>query len=149
MPCCRCSVLLGLVCRPYDIMQTIRSDQGEALMLGIDRVCQPHSSIHDPWADTASIVMDRDFRLTGAWREQSDNPVAPVGFEVNNPWRVCVFESKVPIAANIWPDGEKDHLTSKAYARPLLYISFRSHGRNFLFLQERASSAPIVSPTTC
>ncbi|KAF7507740.1 hypothetical protein GJ744_010169 [Endocarpon pusillum] len=33
-------------------------------------------------------MMDRDFRLTGIWREQTDNPVAPVGFEVNNPWRM-------------------------------------------------------------
>lgn len=33
--------------------------------------------------------MDRDRRLTGLLRGQTDNPLAPPGFEVNNPWRVC------------------------------------------------------------
>ncbi|KAH8599790.1 hypothetical protein B0O99DRAFT_612857 [Bisporella sp. PMI_857] len=33
-------------------------------------------------------MMDRDFRLTGFLRGQTDNPAAPAGFEVNNPWRV-------------------------------------------------------------
>jgi hypothetical protein len=33
--------------------------------------------------------MDRDRRLTGYLRGQTDNPVAPAGFELNNPWRVC------------------------------------------------------------
>ena len=32
--------------------------------------------------------MDRDMRLTGVFRAQSDNPEAPLGFEVNNPWKV-------------------------------------------------------------
>jgi hypothetical protein len=34
------------------------------------------------------IVMDRDRRLTGYLRGQTDNPSAPAGFELNNPWRV-------------------------------------------------------------
>ena len=34
------------------------------------------------------IVMDRDRRLTGYLRGQTDKPDAPLGFEVNNPWRV-------------------------------------------------------------
>ncbi|KAL8371098.1 hypothetical protein RB595_001112 [Gaeumannomyces hyphopodioides] len=34
-----------------------------------------------------SLVMDRDRRLTGFLRGQSDNPIAPPGFELNNPWR--------------------------------------------------------------
>ncbi|CAK7266053.1 hypothetical protein SEPCBS57363_001901 [Sporothrix epigloea] len=34
------------------------------------------------------ILMDRDRRLTGMLRGQSDNPLAPPGFDVNNPWRV-------------------------------------------------------------
>ncbi|CAK7197554.1 hypothetical protein SEUCBS139899_000202 [Sporothrix eucalyptigena] len=34
------------------------------------------------------VMMDRDRRLTGLLRGQSDNPVAPPGFDVNNPWRV-------------------------------------------------------------
>lgn len=33
--------------------------------------------------------MDRDMRLTGVFRAQTDNPEAPLGFEVNNPWKVC------------------------------------------------------------
>ncbi|KAI1826977.1 hypothetical protein F4861DRAFT_463320 [Xylaria intraflava] len=34
------------------------------------------------------VVMDRDRRLTGLLRGQSDAAIAPVGFELNNPWRV-------------------------------------------------------------
>jgi hypothetical protein len=34
-------------------------------------------------------VMDRDRRLTGYLRGQTANVEAPVGFELNNPWRVC------------------------------------------------------------
>jgi hypothetical protein len=34
-------------------------------------------------------VMERDRRLTGFMRGQTDRPVAPPGFELNNPWRVC------------------------------------------------------------
>lgn len=33
--------------------------------------------------------MDRDRRLTGFLRGQTDTPTAPLGFELNNPWRVC------------------------------------------------------------
>jgi len=33
-------------------------------------------------------VMERDLRLTGSLRGQSSNPVAPVGFELSNPWKV-------------------------------------------------------------
>lgn len=33
-------------------------------------------------------MMDRDRRLTGFLRGQSDKPLAPAGFELNNPWRV-------------------------------------------------------------
>ncbi|KAG9248971.1 hypothetical protein BJ878DRAFT_486185 [Calycina marina] len=33
-------------------------------------------------------MMDRDFRLTGFLRGQTDKPEAPLGFELNNPWRV-------------------------------------------------------------
>jgi hypothetical protein len=34
--------------------------------------------------------MDRDRRLTGMLRGQTDNAAAPLGFELNNPWRVCL-----------------------------------------------------------
>ncbi|KAK6851225.1 hypothetical protein PG990_007882 [Apiospora arundinis] len=33
-------------------------------------------------------MMDRDRRITGFLRGQSDSPIAPPGFELNNPWRV-------------------------------------------------------------
>lgn len=33
-------------------------------------------------------MMDRDRRLTGNIRGQSDTPLAPFGFDVNNPWRL-------------------------------------------------------------
>ncbi|RYN41381.1 hypothetical protein AA0112_g2175 [Alternaria arborescens] len=32
-------------------------------------------------------MMERDRRLTGFMRGQTDKPVAPEGFELNNPWR--------------------------------------------------------------
>ena len=34
-------------------------------------------------------VMDRDRRLTGFLRGQTDNPRAPAGFELSNAWKVC------------------------------------------------------------
>ena len=34
------------------------------------------------------VVMDRDRRLTGFLRGQTDKVEAPLGFELNNPWRV-------------------------------------------------------------
>lgn len=37
------------------------------------------------------IVMDRDRRLTGFLRGQTDNVKAPEGFELSNPWRVCLL----------------------------------------------------------
>ncbi|KAL8850408.1 MAG: hypothetical protein Q9221_004640 [Calogaya cf. arnoldii] len=33
-------------------------------------------------------VMERDRRLTGMLRGQTDNPKAPPGFELNNPWKM-------------------------------------------------------------
>ncbi|CCT70091.1 uncharacterized protein FFUJ_06030 [Fusarium fujikuroi IMI 58289] len=33
-------------------------------------------------------VMDRDRRLTGTLRGQTDKPEAPLGFELNNPWKL-------------------------------------------------------------
>jgi len=37
---------------------------------------------------TLRTVMDRDRRLTGSLRGQTDNAIAPPGYELNNPWRV-------------------------------------------------------------
>ncbi|KAH8772202.1 hypothetical protein BGZ57DRAFT_942553 [Hyaloscypha finlandica] len=55
-----------------------------------DRVTKylPTSSIDDSNNTDSRIVMDRDRRLTGFLRGQTDNPSAPAGFELNNPWRL-------------------------------------------------------------
>ncbi|RFU27728.1 hypothetical protein B7463_g8608, partial [Scytalidium lignicola] len=42
----------------------------------------------DQWDRTWQQMMDRDRRLTGFLRGQTDEPNAPPGFELNNPWRV-------------------------------------------------------------
>ena len=44
-------------------------------------------------AYTTLAVMDRDRRLTGFLRGQTDNVEAPLGFELNNPWRVRIAGS--------------------------------------------------------
>lgn len=33
-------------------------------------------------------MMDRDLRLTGVFREQTDNVEAPLGYEVNSKWKM-------------------------------------------------------------
>jgi hypothetical protein len=45
-----------------------------------------------------STVMDRDRRLTGFLRGQTDNAAAPAGFELNNPWRVCHSSSPITLS---------------------------------------------------
>ncbi|KAL8877960.1 MAG: hypothetical protein Q9192_008554 [Flavoplaca navasiana] len=47
----------------------------------------------DQWDRQA--VMERDRRLTGMLRGQTDNPRAPPGFELNNPWKVTMVPSSV------------------------------------------------------
>jgi len=37
-------------------------------------------------------VMDRDRRLTGFLRGQTDTVQAPAGFELSNPWRVSACQ---------------------------------------------------------
>ena len=54
-------------------------------MLGIHR--QRSGGQH---ADRMRAVMDRDRRLTGFLRGQTDNVKAPKGFELSNPWRVRI-----------------------------------------------------------
>ncbi|KAJ9420646.1 hypothetical protein QL093DRAFT_2334050 [Fusarium oxysporum] len=46
---------------------------------------RPRYSV-DQW-DRVSL-MDRDRRLTGTLRGQTDKPEAPLGFELNNPWKL-------------------------------------------------------------
>ncbi|KLJ06822.1 hypothetical protein EMPG_17686 [Blastomyces silverae] len=40
----------------------------------------------DMW-DKVCFLMERDQRITGIFRGQDSNHEAPVGFEVNNPWK--------------------------------------------------------------
>lgn len=40
------------------------------------------------WLTDTFTVMDRDRRLTGYLRGQTDQAVAPAGFELSNGWRV-------------------------------------------------------------
>lgn len=42
-----------------------------------------------------NIVMERDLRITGTERGQSNNHQAPKGFEVNNPWKVWTINLDV------------------------------------------------------
>ncbi|KAK2732744.1 small secreted protein [Colletotrichum kahawae] len=44
----------------------------------------------DQWDRVTGLqqMMDRDRRLTGDLRGQIDNAEAPLGFELNNPWRL-------------------------------------------------------------
>ncbi|KAI8682722.1 NADH dehydrogenase [ubiquinone] 1 alpha subcomplex subunit 1 [Fusarium sp. Ph1] len=46
---------------------------------------RPRYSV-DQW-DKVSL-MERDRRLTGSLRGQTDKAVAPIGFELNNPWKL-------------------------------------------------------------
>jgi hypothetical protein len=69
--------------------------------------------------------MDRDRRLTGYLRGQTDNPTAPPGFELNNAWRVSIlsgpFDSAESSADII---GSVKNGSSRLAGRfPLLYIS--------------------------
>ncbi|KZF24943.1 hypothetical protein L228DRAFT_243695 [Xylona heveae TC161] len=45
---------------------------------------RPRHSI-DQWD---RVMMERDRRLTGFLRGQTDNVEAPPGFELNNPWKM-------------------------------------------------------------
>ncbi|KAL1651855.1 hypothetical protein SLS61_005226 [Didymella pomorum] len=41
----------------------------------------------DAWDRVSHGMMERDRRLTGFMRGQTDKAEAPAGFELNNPWR--------------------------------------------------------------
>jgi hypothetical protein len=81
--------------------------------------------------------MDRDFRLTGEWRGQSDNVVAPLGFEVNNPWRVCKFKFDDLSTAKLYPDGETNYLSPDTFTTFLVHIILA----NGLVIQESHDKA--------
>ncbi|KAI9900556.1 hypothetical protein N3K66_004818 [Trichothecium roseum] len=72
---------------PYAIMVTMFGITGAglgALKRYQNEGKNPRYSL-DQWD---KVMMNRDRRLTGTPRGQSDQPHAPVGFELNNPWKL-------------------------------------------------------------
>lgn len=62
--------------------------------------------------------MNRDMRLTGSLRGQTDSPLAPFGFELNNPWRVRIFI----------PDDFKDRLLTSHPDGEALFLGTSGSG---------------------
>lgn len=52
------------------------------------RTCDGRTGAGNGNTNCIFLVMERDRRLTGSLRGQSDAPIAPLGFELNNPWKV-------------------------------------------------------------
>jgi len=52
--------------------------------------------------------MDRDRRLTGFLRGQTDKVEAPPGFELNNPWRVSLLAARNDILADILCSSDRE-----------------------------------------
>lgn len=68
--CCR--RLTSSLAAKYDVPRNSTTNYPESLLIRI------------------RTVMERDRRLTGHLRGQTDNPIAPNGFEFSNGWKVCV-----------------------------------------------------------
>lgn len=82
-------------------------------MSGIGRVGGP---LHDWNCGLRKIVMDRDMRVTGVFRAQSDNPEAPLGFDVNNPWKVrCEVINKQICRLTTVADGGSNLVRATGY----------------------------------
>ncbi|KAF6815254.1 hypothetical protein CPLU01_14194 [Colletotrichum plurivorum] len=75
---------------PYGIMVAMFgiTGTGLAVIKGIQNGGKKPRWGLDQWDRVSRPVMDRDRRLTGDLRGQTDNAEAPPGFELNNPWRV-------------------------------------------------------------
>ncbi|OQD87556.1 hypothetical protein PENANT_c005G10988 [Penicillium antarcticum] len=60
------------------------------LKVRYDRIIDPDysNSSKNLQTDNSRIVMERDQRITGAFRGQSSNHQAPPGFDVSNPWKM-------------------------------------------------------------
>jgi len=71
---------------PYAIMTTMFAVTGGGLatLRYIQNGGKRQRRALDTWDRQ---MMDRDRRLTGIFRGQTDNAVAPAGFELNNPWK--------------------------------------------------------------
>lgn len=94
----RCSASQEQLSRSSDTCRTEARGRGTRLICGISRVCHDSNTYREEWdswnlsmrADDWQTVMDRDRRLTGFLRGQSDSVKAPAGFELSNPWRVSL-----------------------------------------------------------
>ena len=107
-------------------------------MGGIDKVrecCSWSTEGSDPCeiciSDCLFAVMDRDRRLTGFLRGQTDNPRAPAGFELSNPWRVCLstyegenYVSGVLTSYRLSLNTREKRITSAMTLTLDLYISY-------------------------
>ncbi|SLM35960.1 NADH dehydrogenase [ubiquinone] (complex I), alpha subcomplex subunit 1 [Lasallia pustulata] len=84
-------IMLGLFGFSGAALSKVRHMQngGKRARHSLDRWDRHSSPLgHDVRTLTYLAVMDRDRRLTGYLRGQTDNVVAPPGFELNNPWRM-------------------------------------------------------------
>lgn len=75
--------------------------------------------------------MERDRRLTGTLRGQTDKPDAPAGFEFSNGWRVCsayFYRFFSQYANDIFTDGEAFYLIDGHTPKPRKLSNFRSNG---------------------
>jgi len=72
---------------PYAIMtgMFVISGTGLSMIRWANNGGKPMRRSVDIWDKQ---MMERDRRLTGFLRGQSDQPVAPAGFELNNPWKI-------------------------------------------------------------
>ena len=87
-------------CSLMELVAPTLEDRDIRLTLGISRVRSRYTYMKDYGMkllmadeDDVTTVMDRDRRLTGFFRGQTDNVKAPPGFEVSNPWKVGFPES--------------------------------------------------------
>lgn len=86
---CRCSVSPAWDSQISSTTKTEASGRGARSINGTDRVCHLEPESQHGLAILIGLqVMNRDRRLTGFLRGQTANPVAPDGYELNNPWRV-------------------------------------------------------------
>lgn len=80
--------------------------------------------------------MDRDRRLTGFLRGQTDRPTAPAGFELNNPWRVRIL---------LLPTILKTKLTIKNSASRASSRFARATGLNCTYVVRRRMNKGMIT----
>ena len=70
------------------------------------------------------VVMDRDRRLTGFLRGQTDNPRAPAGFELSNGWRVrsLTWGFRMCAYTDVLTGRESVHLEQGARKQSCTYL---------------------------